>query len=268
MKKREFLDLLRFYLRDMPKTVTDDIISDYEEHFAIATEKGKSEEDICKELGSPEAIAKEYISGEKIHLVPIDIDENMKDENSAKTGYESKQKSNYEGGKFKKSSSKDDDNKKALNILLIVLVVLGVFSILPPLFGFGFGLIGLVIGIVSLILSIIFGIFWGVISLILGIFQFGLGLIMSVLGAIFPFLPFNIFSGRTSNLFINVNPFTGIFAAFTTIIFGLIVIFIGILIVKFLFKTLKDLFITIQWKKRRSSDEKSSKNFDNTDVDR
>jgi len=267
MKKREFLDLLRFYLKDMPKTVTEDIISDYEEHFAIATEKGKSEEDICKELGSPEVIAKEYISGEKIHLVPVDIDENMQDDNSSKTYNESRYKSSNEGGRAKKSSSKDEDNKKTLNVLLIVLVIIGVFSILPPIFGFGFGLIGLVIGIVSLILSIIFGIFWGVISLILGIFQFGLSLILTVLGAIFSFLPFNFHRGWGS-IFMDFNPFTGIFAAFTTIVFGLIVIIIGILVVKFLFKTVKDLFITIKWKKRRSSDEKGSKNFDNTDVDR
>lgn len=264
MKKREFLDLLRFYLRDMPKTVTDDIISDYEEHFAIASEKGKSEEDICKELGSPELIAKEYISGEKIHLIPVDIDDEMNKDNAYKSNDDSK----YEDSGYKKTSSKDLKNKKTLSVVIIVLVVLGIASILPPLFGFGLGLIGLVIGIVGLILGIIFGVFWGVISLILGIFQFGLGLIMSVLGAVFSFLPFNIFSGRASNLFINVNPFTGIFAAFTTIIFGLLVILIGILIVKFLFKTLKDLFITIKWKKRRSSDEKGSTNFDSTDVDR
>ena len=268
MKKREFLDLLRFYLRDMPKTVTDDIISDYEEHFAIASEKGKSEEDICKELGSPEAIAKEYISGEKIHLVPVNIDDRVKDENSDKTAYESSYKTNYESGEDKNYSSKDVSNKKNLSAVFIVLIVLAAVCVLPPIFGFGLGLIGFVIGIVGLVLGIIFGVFWGIISLILGIFQFGLGLIMSVLGAVFSFLPFNIFSGRASNLFINVNPFTGIFAAFTTIIFGLLVILIGIFIVKFLFKTLKDLFITIKWKKRRSSDEKGSKNFDSTDVDR
>ncbi|EFM39721.1 hypothetical protein HMPREF0379_0510 [[Eubacterium] yurii subsp. margaretiae ATCC 43715] len=268
MKKREFLDLLRFYLKDMPKTVTEDIISDYEEHFSIATEKGKSEEEICRELGSPEAIAKEYISGEKIHLVPVDIDENMRDNNSANTGDDSNYKSNYERSRAKKSSSKDEDNKKTLNILLIVLVIIGIFSILPPIFGFGFGLIGLVIGIVTLILSIIFAIFWGVISLILGIFKFGIGLIMSVLGAIFSFLPFSFHHGWGSNIFMDVNPFTGIFAGFTTIVFGLVMILIGILVVKFLFKTVKDIFITIKWKKRRSSDEKGPTNSDNTDVDR
>ena len=121
MKKREFLDLLRFYLRDMPKTVTEDIISDYEEHFAIAAEKGKSEEDICKELGSPELIAKEYISGEKIHLIPVDIDDEMNKDNADKSNDDSK----YEDSGYKKTSSKDLKNKKTLSVVIIVLVVLG-----------------------------------------------------------------------------------------------------------------------------------------------
>ncbi len=60
MKKKEFLDLLRFYLRNLPENVIDDIIADYNEHFECAIELGRTEEEISKELGSPEKLAEEY----------------------------------------------------------------------------------------------------------------------------------------------------------------------------------------------------------------
>ena len=42
MKKREFLDLLRYYLRSYPYNMLNDIISDYEEHFQAGIENGKT----------------------------------------------------------------------------------------------------------------------------------------------------------------------------------------------------------------------------------
>lgn len=63
MNKKEYLDLLRYYLRDLPTLVVDDIIYDYSEHFSIGMEKGKTQEEISKELGSPDVIAREYLGG-------------------------------------------------------------------------------------------------------------------------------------------------------------------------------------------------------------
>lgn len=37
-----------------------DIIYDYEEHFSIGLQSGKSEDEICRELGDPDNIAKQY----------------------------------------------------------------------------------------------------------------------------------------------------------------------------------------------------------------
>lgn len=65
MKKEEFIDLLRFYLHKLPNSVINDILSDYQEHFQIAMNQGKSEEEICQELGSPKQIAKEYLDNER-----------------------------------------------------------------------------------------------------------------------------------------------------------------------------------------------------------
>lgn len=62
MNRKSYIDLLRYYLRDLPKNVIDDIVMDYEEHFAIGVSGGKSEEEISEELGSPETIAKEFLT--------------------------------------------------------------------------------------------------------------------------------------------------------------------------------------------------------------
>lgn len=61
MKKQEFLDLLRFYLAPLPKTVVDEIVAEYRTHFEEGVAHGKTEEEISRDLGSPREIAKEYL---------------------------------------------------------------------------------------------------------------------------------------------------------------------------------------------------------------
>lgn len=65
MKKHEFLDLLRFYLEPLPKTVVDEIVAEYRTHFEEGMVHGKTEEEISRELGSPREIAKEYLYDEE-----------------------------------------------------------------------------------------------------------------------------------------------------------------------------------------------------------
>lgn len=60
MKKDEFLNQLRIYLQGLPNDEIRDILSDYEEHFHIGISKGKTEEEISRELGDPREIAKNY----------------------------------------------------------------------------------------------------------------------------------------------------------------------------------------------------------------
>lgn len=50
------------YLQGLPISELEDIISDYEEHFNIGISKGKSEEEISKELGDPKEVALSYKS--------------------------------------------------------------------------------------------------------------------------------------------------------------------------------------------------------------
>ena len=59
MNKKEYLEELRRLLRKLPKEDREDIISDYEEHFAIGLEKGRTEEEISQALGNPKNVAKQ-----------------------------------------------------------------------------------------------------------------------------------------------------------------------------------------------------------------
>lgn len=59
-KKGEFMDALRHYLSDFGNGEREEILYDYEEHFRIGMESGKTEDELIKELGSPKDIAAQY----------------------------------------------------------------------------------------------------------------------------------------------------------------------------------------------------------------
>ncbi len=66
MNRDEFIGILRNELSGIPKEEIEDILYDYEEHFEIGIHKGKTEEEIAKELGNPKNIAKSYRASIKI----------------------------------------------------------------------------------------------------------------------------------------------------------------------------------------------------------
>ena len=106
MKKVEFMDLLRYYLSELPKTVVDEILEEYNLHFEEGIAHGKSEEEISNDLGSPKLIAHEYL--------------------------------NYESRKQKSSNGRDSKNRRGffrdgagnLNWALILLLI-----VLSPFWG-------------------------------------------------------------------------------------------------------------------------------------
>jgi uncharacterized membrane protein len=59
MDKKEFLDLTKYYLktRDVPEEEIKEILEDFEEHFQIDFEEGRTEEEICESLGNPKEIS-------------------------------------------------------------------------------------------------------------------------------------------------------------------------------------------------------------------
>lgn len=59
MNRAEFCAALRTALAGMPASAIDDIVSDYETHFAEGVAAGRSEDDIARALGDPTRLARE-----------------------------------------------------------------------------------------------------------------------------------------------------------------------------------------------------------------
>ncbi|NLN65809.1 MAG: DUF4097 family beta strand repeat protein [Clostridiaceae bacterium] len=59
MNKIEYLKALKEALQHIDISVMEEIAADYEEHFQVGMENGKSEEQICEELGSIDDLVKE-----------------------------------------------------------------------------------------------------------------------------------------------------------------------------------------------------------------
>ena len=62
MTKQQFLTALEKALHKLPKEEKEEMLQDFEEHFAIGEAEGKSEQEIIAALGSPQQIAKETIT--------------------------------------------------------------------------------------------------------------------------------------------------------------------------------------------------------------
>ena len=67
MNQTEFMDLLRYYFRRVSEAELQEILSDYESHFKEGKARGLSEEEICRELGSPKAVYEMYLHEGMIH---------------------------------------------------------------------------------------------------------------------------------------------------------------------------------------------------------
>lgn len=65
MTKQEFLDILSQSLK-VSEAEKKDIIYDYEEHFSIGIENGKTEQELINELGDPKTIAKQYTAAQNL----------------------------------------------------------------------------------------------------------------------------------------------------------------------------------------------------------
>lgn len=76
MNRNEFLQKLEYSLTSLPNEEKQDILYDYEEHFSMGLELGKTEEEISESLGDPTVIAKDF----KVNYMVVQA------ENSTSTG--------------------------------------------------------------------------------------------------------------------------------------------------------------------------------------
>lgn len=59
MKRNEFIRRLKAGLKGMPQADIDEIVADYDEHFAAGLAEGRSEEEVAAALGNPARLARE-----------------------------------------------------------------------------------------------------------------------------------------------------------------------------------------------------------------
>lgn len=140
MTQQEFIDLLTYYLRDLPPDVIEDIIQDYREHFALARQLGQSEAEISQELGSPYELAQEYLKNERIFIHEEET-ENAAPRTSITTSRSA--------------------NLKRLMVWLVILILA------PLMIGLGLGTIGLVFALLVSLLA--FALSFGTVGIMLAI---------------------------------------------------------------------------------------------------
>lgn len=63
MNKKEYMEKLEVGLSSMSYKDVKEILSEIEEHFNVGFSNGKTEEEICKNLGSADDLAKAYLEG-------------------------------------------------------------------------------------------------------------------------------------------------------------------------------------------------------------
>lgn len=71
MNKNEFLSTLSANLSILPPEERDDLMNDYETHFAFGLQNGKTETEIVQELGDPEELAREAIGERRFPQDPV-----------------------------------------------------------------------------------------------------------------------------------------------------------------------------------------------------
>ncbi|APB38012.1 MULTISPECIES: HAAS signaling domain-containing protein [Heyndrickxia] len=69
MNKKQFLSKLESSLKNLPANERQDILQDFEEHFAIGLQEGKTEEQMSASLGSPHQIAKDMVAAYHLERV-------------------------------------------------------------------------------------------------------------------------------------------------------------------------------------------------------
>jgi len=124
MNKQEFLHILELSLKSLSEQDKKEILYDYEEHFRIGEESGKSDEELILELGDPNNIANQYKTSKELDNKLATNDENQ--------------------------------DKRPIIIPIIAICGLLLFNlifILGPFIGIAASIIGLFLGAIGIILG-------------------------------------------------------------------------------------------------------------------
>lgn len=133
MNKEDFLKTLDAALINCTWSEKKEIMYDYEEHFRIGLENGKTEEELIMELGDPEDIAKQYITNE----------------NSIETIKSEIINEPYANDKISNKSSNTAENVSISIIAALSLLIFNLIFIVGPYVGLLGALIGLFAGAIG-----------------------------------------------------------------------------------------------------------------------
>lgn len=153
MNRKEFLDRLAFLLQDIDDAERNEALLYYEDYFIEAGIE--NEQQVIKELGSPEKIAAIIRDG-----ITDNFYENIEygDQGMRSSAYD------YNQEVIRKDSNHNNQHKSPFqgnperNKILLIFIVIGLFLLLLPLGSSFFGVVlGIVIGILALSLGILLG---------------------------------------------------------------------------------------------------------------
>lgn len=171
MNREEYLKRLSFLLKDLPEEEIEDAIAYYENYFEEAGEE--KEEQVIKELGSPEKIAR---------MIRDSVQGNQASSEYTEEGYRQETYEDYQQMSRKDSQKEAKQGsrwhmkgRRNRNIILMILILVFVGSWLIP------GIFGIVIGIAG-------GIFGSCAGLLFG----GLGLVGAGIYKMFTTVPYGL----------------------------------------------------------------------------
>lgn len=147
MTKIQFMNELYRWIRTMPDEDRSEVMSDYEEHFMIGKQQGRSEDEIAMSLGDPQKIAKELMNNYP--------QENFIDENKSKNKYTGYQGHNNGYATFENNRN---DNRFNRAIVAILLIFANITFVLGPYIGIVGAVVGFWIAAIGMILAGVIGI--------------------------------------------------------------------------------------------------------------
>lgn len=145
MNREEYLKRLSFLLKDLPEEEIEDAIAYYEDYFEEAGEE--KEEQVIRELGSPEKIAK---------MIRDSVRGNARQGEYTEEGYREEAYEDYQQMSRKETKTNRERKQysgwhmkgsRRRNIILMIIILVFVGSwVIPGIFGITIGIIGGVFG--------------------------------------------------------------------------------------------------------------------------
>lgn len=144
MTKDQFISILSQGLYDFPANERMEIIYDYEEHFRVGKENGKTDEEIIRELGDPYTICSQYKANYEMNGNEYSTRQQYNNQNQYNNQY---RKDSYNNTRYNRPYNSDDGFSKAMKIVGIIALVIICLPVITTIGGLILGIFGVSIGL-------------------------------------------------------------------------------------------------------------------------